>query len=115
MKKVRVLIVDDSALMRKKITEMLDTAFGIDVIGTARNGEDGINKAMDLKPDVITLDVNMPVMDGLTALRIIIEKEICPVVMLSSLTHEGRVRHLRLWKRALSTLLLSPAERSHVT
>lgn len=89
MKKVRVLIVDDSALMRKKITEMLDTAFGIEVVGTARNGEDGINKAMDLKPDVITLDVNMPVMDGLTALRIIIERELCPVVMLSSLTQEG--------------------------
>jgi two-component system chemotaxis response regulator CheB len=89
MKNIRVLIVDDSALMRKKITEMLDTAFGIEVVGTARNGEDGINKAMELKPDVITLDVNMPVMDGLTALRIIIEKELCPVIMLSSLTHEG--------------------------
>jgi len=89
MKKVRVLIVDDSALMRKKITQMLDSAFGIDVIGTARNGEDGINKAIELQPDVITLDVNMPVMDGITALRIIIEKEICPVVMLSSLTQEG--------------------------
>ena len=89
MKKVRVLIVDDSALMRKKITQMLDSAFGIEVAGTARNGEDGIRKAEELKPDVITLDVNMPVMDGLTALRIIIEKKICPVVMLSSLTQEG--------------------------
>jgi len=89
MKKVRVLIVDDSALMRKKIVEMLDSAFGIEVVGTARNGEDGIIKARELRPDVITLDVNMPVMDGLTALRIIIEEEICPVVMLSSLTQEG--------------------------
>ncbi|ADD69476.1 response regulator receiver modulated CheB methylesterase [Denitrovibrio acetiphilus DSM 12809] len=89
MKKVRVLIVDDSALMRKKITEMLDTAFGVEVVGTARNGEDGVNKAVELKPDVITLDVNMPVMDGITALRIIIEKDICPVIMLSSLTQEG--------------------------
>lgn len=89
MKSVRVLVVDDSALMRKKITEMLDTAFGVEVIGTARNGEDAVIKADDLKPDVITLDVNMPVMDGLTALRIIIEKRICPVVMLSSLTQEG--------------------------
>lgn len=89
MKKVKVLIVDDSALMRKKITEMLDTAFGVEVVGTARNGEDGIRKAEEVKPDVITLDVNMPVMDGLTALRIIIEKQICPVIMLSSLTHEG--------------------------
>jgi len=89
MKKIRVLVVDDSALMRKKITQMLDSAFNIEVAGTARNGEDGITKALELRPDVITLDVNMPVMDGLTALRIIIEKEICPVIMLSSLTKEG--------------------------
>ncbi|MGE4318446.1 MAG: chemotaxis response regulator protein-glutamate methylesterase [Deferribacterales bacterium] len=89
MKKIRVLIVDDSALMRKKIKEMLDEAFGVEVIGTARNGEDGVQKAMELKPDVVTLDVNMPVMDGLTALKIITENNICPVIMLSSLTQEG--------------------------
>lgn len=89
MKRIKVLIVDDSALMRKKIKEMLDDAFGIEVVDTARNGEDGVNKAVDLKPDVITLDVNMPVMDGLTALKIITEKGICPVIMLSSLTQEG--------------------------
>lgn len=89
MKKARVLIVDDSALMRKKIKEMLDEVFGIEVVGTARNGEDGVQKAIELKPDVITLDVNMPVMDGLTALKIITEKGICPVIMLSSLTQEG--------------------------
>lgn len=89
MNKVKVLIVDDSALMRKKIKEMLDEVFGIEVIGTARNGEDGIAKAIELKPDVITLDVNMPVMDGLTALKIITQKKLCPVIMLSSLTQEG--------------------------
>lgn len=89
MKKVRVLIVDDSALMRKKIREMLEDVFGIEVAGTARNGEDGITKAVELKPDVITLDVNMPVMDGLTALKIITQKGLCPVIMLSSLTQEG--------------------------
>jgi len=89
MKKVRVLVVDDSALMRKKIKEMLDDSFGIEVVDTARNGEDGVAKAMALKPDVITLDVNMPVMDGLTALKIITDNNICPVIMLSSLTQEG--------------------------
>lgn len=89
MKRIKVLIVDDSALMRKKIREMLDDALGIEVIDTARNGEDGVNKAIELKPDVITLDVNMPVMDGLTALKIITEKGICPIIMLSSLTQEG--------------------------
>lgn len=89
MKKIRVLVVDDSALMRKKIKEMLDESFGIEVIDTARNGEDGVAKALALKPDVVTLDVNMPVMDGLTALKIINEKKVCPVIMLSSLTQEG--------------------------
>jgi two-component system chemotaxis response regulator CheB len=89
MKKVRVLIVDDSALMRKKLKEMLDTAFGVEVVGTARNGEDGLDKARELKPDVITLDVNMPVMDGISALKVIVDEGICPVVMLSSLTQEG--------------------------
>jgi two-component system chemotaxis response regulator CheB len=89
MKKIKVLVVDDSALMRKKISEILDDSFGIEVIDTARNGQDGVAKAEALKPDVITLDVNMPVMDGLTALKIITEKNICPVIMLSSLTQEG--------------------------
>jgi len=89
MKKVKVLVVDDSALMRKKVSEMLNESFGVEVVGTARNGEDGVLKARELKPDVITLDVNMPVMDGLTALEIIMEEKIAPVVMLSSLTQEG--------------------------
>lgn len=89
MKKIRVLIVDDSALMRKKIREMLESDKDIEVVAAARDGEDCILKARDLKPDVITLDINMPKMDGLTALAILIEEDICPVIMLSSLTQEG--------------------------
>jgi two-component system chemotaxis response regulator CheB len=88
-KKLRVLVVDDSALMRKMMREILESEPGIKVIGTARDGEDALEKAEKLEPDVITLDINMPGMDGLTALKYIVEAELCPVVMVSSLTQEG--------------------------
>jgi two-component system chemotaxis response regulator CheB len=86
---IKVLIVDDSALMRKKIKEMLESDPDIEVVGTARDGQDGVQKARTLRPDVVTMDINMPVMDGLSALCIIVDEAICPVVMLSSLTQEG--------------------------
>lgn len=88
-KKIRVLVVDDSALMRKMLREILESDPEIEVIATARDGEDALEKARKLEPDVITLDVNMPGMDGLTVLKHIVEEEICPVVMVSSLTQEG--------------------------
>ena len=89
MGKIKVLIVDDSAFMRKLITEFLSEDKRIDVIGTARNGVEALSKIKMLKPDVVTLDVEMPIMDGLKALGIIMKE--CPtaVVMLSSTTKEG--------------------------
>ena len=86
---MRVLVVDDSAFMRRAISQMLSTDPEIQVVGTARNGKEGIEMANQLKPDVITLDIEMPEMDGLTALRRIMSQ--CPtqVLMLSSLTTEG--------------------------
>lgn len=89
MKKINVLIVDDSAFMRKLITEFLSEDNRIQVIGTARNGEDAIAKVEKLKPDVVTLDVEMPVMNGLDALKHLMEHTPVPVVMLSSTTKEG--------------------------
>lgn len=86
---IRVLIVDDSALMRKKLSEMLMAEPDIEVIATARDGEDGVAKARELRPDVITMDINMPRLDGLSALQLILEDAICPVIMVSSLTQEG--------------------------
>lgn len=87
--KIRVLVVDDSAFMRKVITDMIHLQKEIEVIDTARNGSEAVEKVKTLKPDVVTLDIEMPVMDGLTALEKIMEKDPLPVIMLSSLTKEG--------------------------
>ncbi|PKG24920.1 protein-glutamate methylesterase/protein-glutamine glutaminase [Niallia nealsonii] len=89
MEKIKVLIVDDSAFMRKLITEFLSEDPRITVAGTARNGEDGIKKIKELKPDVVTLDVEMPVLNGISALKRIMEENPVPVIMLSSTTLEG--------------------------
>ncbi|MGA7720583.1 MAG: chemotaxis response regulator protein-glutamate methylesterase [Ignavibacteriaceae bacterium] len=91
MKKIRVLVVDDSALMRKVLKEIIEHDLDLNVVGMARDGEDALIKARDLRPDIITMDINMPGMDGLTALQYIISEEICPVIMVSSLTSEGAV------------------------
>lgn len=88
--KIRVLIVDDSALMRKALKEIIMTDSSLDVVGTARDGSDAIEKVRELKPDVITMDINMPVMDGLTAMQHILnESPKTAVLMVSSLTAEG--------------------------
>lgn len=89
MKNIRVMVVDDSALMRQVLKRIIDTAPGLEFAGYARDGEDALVKAREWRPDVITLDINMPKMDGLTALQLIIAEEICPVVMVSSLTERG--------------------------
>lgn len=89
MTKVKVLIVDDSAFMRKILTDILSDTHKIEVVGTAKNGEDALKQISILKPDIVTLDVEMPVMDGITALKHIVEQYSIPVVMLSSLTQEG--------------------------
>lgn len=85
----RALVVDDSAFMRKLITDYLNSHPHIEVVGVARNGKDAITKLIALKPDVITLDVEMPVMDGLVALQEIMKIRPTPVVMLSSTTKRG--------------------------
>lgn len=88
-KAIKVLVVDDSSFMRKVITDILANNNGIEVAATARNGLEAIELAEKLKPDVITLDIEMPVMDGLSCLKALMEKDFIPVIMLSSLTKEG--------------------------
>ena len=86
---IKVLVVDDSAFMRKALTSMLQEDPEIKVIGTARDGVEAIQMIQELKPDVVTMDVEMPRMDGITALREIMQKCPVPVIMVSSLTTEG--------------------------
>lgn len=86
---VKVLIVDDSAFVRRSLTTLLEADKDIQVVGTASNGEDAVVKARELDPDVITLDVEMPRMNGLAALERIMSENPCPVIMVSSLTDEG--------------------------
>ncbi|KNZ69199.1 response regulator receiver modulated CheB methylesterase [Thermincola ferriacetica] len=88
-KRIEVLVVDDSAYMRKVVSNMLQSDEEIFVVDTARDGLDALEKIKKWKPDVVTLDVEMPRMDGLTALQKIMVECPTPVVMLSSLTQEG--------------------------
>jgi two-component system chemotaxis response regulator CheB len=88
-KRIKVLVVDDSALMRKLLTKMLDTIDDIEVVGTAMDGKFALSKVETLRPDVVTLDLDMPRMDGLTALKEIVERFSLPVVLVSSYTEEG--------------------------
>ena len=86
---VKVLVVDDSGFFRRRVSEILSADPQIQVVGTATNGREAIDQALALKPDVITMDYEMPLMDGITAVRTIMQRCPTPVLMFSSLTHEG--------------------------
>lgn len=86
---MKVLVVDDSVFMRKIVSDMLESDPRIKVCGIAKNGIEAIEKVKELKPDVVTMDVEMPRMDGLTALGHIMKECPVPVVMLSTLTEKG--------------------------
>jgi len=87
--KLRVLIVDDSSFMRMAIRGILAKAQGIEVVGIAADGQEGVEKALALKPDLITMDVEMPRMDGIAALKQIMAQQPTRVLMVSTLTCEG--------------------------
>lgn len=86
---IRVLVVDDSSFMRASLVAQLEKDQDIKVVGTARDGLEALAKAKDLDPDVITLDVEMPRMDGLETLKQLMQTTPLPVLMISSLTAEG--------------------------
>jgi two-component system, chemotaxis family, protein-glutamate methylesterase/glutaminase len=91
MKTIRVVVVDDSAFSRRTITKMLEGIKGIEVVGFATNGEEGIQKVIALKPDLITLDLEMPKMDGFTLLRILTTRFSVPVIVISALSGADKV------------------------
>lgn len=86
---IRVLIVDDSSFFRRRLTEIIGQDAEMEVIGTANNGQEAVEKAAALRPDVMTMDIEMPVMDGIQAVREILKTQRLPILMFSSLTHEG--------------------------
>src|SRR5258708_26004699 len=89
MKKVRVLVVDDSALMRQLIPQMLESDPAIEVVGTAMDGTFCLKKIEELQPDVITLDLQMPGMNGIDTLKEIMRRNPLPVIVVSSHSTEG--------------------------
>ena len=86
---IRVLVVDDSAFMRHALSRLLSEAGGIEIVGTAANGEQGLEMVRTMRPDVVTLDVEMPVLGGLGMLRQVMAEQPTRVIMLSSLTTDG--------------------------
>lgn len=91
MKKIRVVVVDDSAFSRRTITKMLEGMADVEVVGYATNGEEGIQKVIALKPDLVTLDLEMPKMDGFTLLRILTTRFSMPVIVISALSGADKV------------------------
>lgn len=102
---MRVLVTDDSAFMRRAVCTMLKADPDIEVVGIAHNGKEAVELAKTLKPDVITLDIEMPEMDGLTALRHIMRTAPTQVLMLSSLTTEGSTASLQALKLGAADVL----------
>ena len=113
--KIRVLIVDDSAFMRVMISDMLKSDADIEVAGTARNGKEGLEKAILLKPDIITLDIEMPVMNGLEALVELMKlKPVPKVIILSSLSYEGGEAAIKAFELGALDYVVKPV-RSLIT
>ena len=86
---VRVLVVDDSSFFRRRVSEIINGDPRMEVVDTAVNGKEAIEKVKSVNPDVVTMDVEMPVMDGITAVREIMATNPVPILMFSSLTHDG--------------------------
>jgi two-component system chemotaxis response regulator CheB len=86
---MKVLIVDDSAFFRRRVAEILNAHPDLQVVGDAVNGKDAVEKTKLLRPDVVTMDIEMPVMDGITSVRHIMNECPTPIIMFSSLTHDG--------------------------
>ncbi len=91
MKKIRVVVIDDSAFNRRTIIKMLEEVPNVKVVAYAADGEEGIRKIIDLKPDLVTLDLEMPKMDGFTLLRIIMNTCPTPVIVISSRSGDEQV------------------------
>jgi two-component system chemotaxis response regulator CheB len=106
--KIRVLIVDDSALVRRALTESLSRSPDIEVVGTATDPYVARDKILKLNPDVLTLDIEMPRMDGLTFLKLLMQRRPMPVIILSSLTGPGSLKAIEALRAGAVEVLAKP-------
>ena len=104
----RILVVDDSAFMRHAIERLLLGMPGVTVVGSAANGVEAVKKALELRPDIITMDVEMPVMDGVTAVAEIMQTIPTPIIMVSTLTTEGAETTLRALEAGAVEIVAKP-------
>jgi two-component system chemotaxis response regulator CheB len=107
---IRVLVVDDSALMRRLISKHLEADPALTVAGTARDGHEALRQVAQLRPDVVTLDVEMPGLDGLSTLQALMTQNPTPVVMLSSHTQQGARTTIRALMRGAVDFVAKPEE-----
>ncbi|MCC7363261.1 MAG: chemotaxis response regulator protein-glutamate methylesterase [Dehalococcoidia bacterium] len=110
---IRVLVVDDSAFMRRTLERMINALPGAMVVGTANDGVEAVQRALELRPDVITMDVEMPRMDGVRAVGEIMQVVPTPVVMLSTLTSEGAETTIRALEAGAVDAVAKPSGLSH--
>ena len=113
-KPIRVLVVDDSAVVRKLVSDALKTDPAIEVAGTAIDPYMARDKIKELSPDVLTLDLEMPRMDGLTFLRILMEQRPLPVIIMSSLTQNGSAHALEALRLGAFDVLRCPLQPTEV-
>ncbi len=106
--KIRVLVVDDSALMRKKLSDMINSDESCEVIATARNGEEAVRSVACLSPDVVTLDVELPKMDGINALKYIMSEWPTPVIMVTAFTQFGGLKTIQCLEYGAVDLVAKP-------
>lgn len=109
LKTIKVLVVDDSPFIRMALKKILSTDPAIEVAGFARDGKEGIRKVQELKPDVITMDVEMPVMDGIQALEEIMRWQPTPVIILSSITTEDAKLTMKAFDLGAAEVVAKPS------
>ncbi len=109
MNVIKVLVVDDSAFMRKMLSDIINSDPDLEVVGTARNGQDALKSIRTLNPDVATLDVEMPEMDGMMALETVMRTNPMPIIMLSSLTQAGADKTMRALELGAVDFIAKPS------
>ncbi|TAN59463.1 chemotaxis response regulator protein-glutamate methylesterase [bacterium] len=107
--KIRVLVVDDSLLMRKIISDGINSDPALEVIDKARNGKEALEKIFSLKPDVVTLDINLPIIDGISVLEEVMKKQPTRVLILSAYTREGTSATMRALELGAIDFITKPS------